>query len=882
MFPSSVSSPYAIRGARLKSVNYRDADFGESSRSNTPGPSPQDEFVRASSPRKSSHADDSDEYMASSSDDEEKDEQLEQDSSAEEDGDEKGKQVPFRQASSALLKRPQISHGAVPSEDSSDSDIPLSRIRRKQPSGAAPPLKKMKTSVPVLTSKDQNTSSQKASEIYFVEEVDSDTNLMTQRIRIARPRPDGTEEQVDQLQPNSSVYFRLKPEEPAKDTHNRFALRDSANIEHVIPELAWAKDSRYCIPGTLVDGVYMASGTEANYRQLLRGLGRDRIKTAIKQKEDALKVRQQEVLDQKASSKRSYDIGSITLFNKPQNALYATEDIPTGIESIAEVAKQDWAYKGAFYMQGSEAEKRLRKKLGPAYRHHLYKVQWYHPFEKKMKISYISAKNSGGYAHNANAALKMADRLDSYLDYDHKLTNLMFETYVIVYRLPDGSRLALPHVEQPPIPGVQIRKGDELCVDYGPDFLARMREELRSSKEEPIIKEEPLSDSEQPITMIAEANKSGVSGSNPFKKALSDTTSEKSEDDISLYQWHEDDYTDDSDSTGSFKTEDSRGRTLLSKNSPRRRRELSIESRDLRNQYYEKTSKWLTSAWENSKERAKARATVQTVLEHPDWYQREIVAELEKQGLRVAQMTISKWGIGNQGNAYEELQQEAKELLQQYPLLSQKWIVSRQRHEAHAAARMAIEHPRWSPGKIVQELNEKGISVTLQQMYDWHIYEKNSPVLRQEALELYEQTLRETGKELTERWRDAKSRIAANEAVKIFLSNPKQSQEKIVAQLKKQDIHLVKSTLGTWGINCSNNSDELMAEANQLKEKMPFLTDQWLNSRRRAEANEAARIFHENNGKISNQQIIRALKKQGKAVSARALVLWGIHSRQTG
>lgn len=836
MFPSSASSPHEIRGTRLKPINYRDTDSIESSRSITPEAALRDEFIRGSSTRKSPHSEDSDVYMASSSDEGENDEEAEH--------------APFRQAASILPKRPQTPHGASPSEDSSDSDIPLSRIRRKQPSGAVPPSKKMKASLPVLTSKAQGNPSRQASDMYFPEDSDCDG------------------------------YSRHKPEEPTIDTHNRFDLRDPAQIEHVIPELAWPEDPRYCIPGTLVEGVYMSSGTESNYRQLLRGLGRDRTKTVIKQKEDTIKARQQDVLERRASPKRSYKVGPITLFNKPQNALYATEDIPTGIENIDEVTKQDWAYKGAFYTQASEAEKQLRQKLGPEYQHHLYKVQWYHPFEKKIKVSYISAKNSGGYAHNANAALKKADRLDSYLDYNHKLTNLMFETYVIVYRLPDGRRLAFPHVEQPPIPGVQIRQGDELCVDYGPDFLAQMREELRSPAEKSITRREHPGDAGQPIDEIAEADQPKASRVNPFTKALSDTASARSEDEISLYQWSEVDDSAESDSTGSFKEEWPRGRALL-RHGPARHRELSIESRDLRNQYYEKTSKWLTSAWENSKERTKARMTVQTALEHPDWYQREIVAELEKQGLKVAQMTISKWGIGNYGNAHEKLQQEAKELLRQYPLLSQRWINSRERHEAHAAARMAIEHPRWPSERIVQELNAKGIRVTLHQMYDWGIYEKNSPVLRQEAEELFSQILKETGKELTERWRDAKSRIAANEAVKIFLSNPKQSQDKIVAELKKQDIHLVKSTLATWGVNSSNNSNELRVEAKQLKEKMPFLTDKWLNSRRRAEANEAARIFHESSGKISNQQIIRTLKKQGKTVSASALVQWGIHSGQT-
>lgn len=878
MLSSTVSSSYVIRSARLKQpAKYKEDSSDESVQAEASDPESQDKFVRTSIAQEPVTSHDSDEYMGSSDKEDDGDDEADtipkaaysvkprrrrpvipsstessdkEEPAIKEEEDDEEDTIPVGVRSRGVKKRYIISSSSE-SKDSTDSDIPILRRQRKQQTDTQPPLKKMKAPVKTSESKSLGDSRFKRSE-----SDDSDIGPLIPSI-----------ESMDtaSLQPGT---FRADPNAPADDYHLLFSLRDPNNIEHVIPELADPKNPRYPMPGIQVEGVYMATDTQYNYERLFNYLGRDAIKTIIKRKEDTLQSRQQSILDGTASSKRSFKDGPTVLFNKPQKALYATEDIPTDHRHIAEVFQQDWAYKGAFYIPGSNAEKQLSRKLGPTFDQYIREVKWFDPFEKKTKKAHICALNSGGYMHNANAALKEEVRLDSYLDYDSKRTNLMFEDYLIVYRLPDGRKLAFPHVEQPPMPGKRIRKGDELCVNYGPKTLAAIREEYTalSKRKDVVVKGEHSIDSED------EDEKLQKSKRNPFKQAASVACSTDNDES----EWEEPTESDASSDDSSMYSSRGRSRSTSEFN---RERELSIESRDLEKQYFEKTSKWLTATWENSEEREKARATVRLAIKYPDLRQIDLSFKLAKRDLSVAQTTISSWGIGHRGNLNNpELQKETEELLEAYPDLSQRWINTRQRHQANAAARVAIAHQRWPAEKIIEALRQDGIHVTAQQLHDWGISEKNSPELKQEAKDLYDQILARTNKALTERWRNTAHRIKANAAAKIFLHRPHWSQDRIVKALKKQKIDLVKSTLATWGISSWESSEGLMEEARRLKAEMPFLTDKWVNSRRRAEANTAAQFF-KTHPSWSAARIATALKRQyGIKVSPSALIQWGIHS----
>lgn len=228
-------------------------------------------------------------------------------------------------------------------------------------------------------------------------------------------------------------------------------------------------------------------------------------------------------------------------------------------------------------------------------------------------------------------------------------------------------------------------------------------------------------------------------------------------------------------------------------------------------------------------------------------------------------------------NATKHLDPLAKSLKAQLPSLTSDWESVSGKQNALAAAQTRIDHPDWSQDKIVEALRAKGMKCSQTSLSRWGISPLSTPT---QALLEEATSLKEKLPSLSAKWLSTVHREKANTAARLRLENPDWSQPEIVLALKKKGFDVAQQTLSKWGIPSKLLLEADQQESLELKKKLPYLTNFWVNSRQRKEANAAARL-HLKYPSWTAGKISRELEKQQMEVSLPTLNAWGIALSKT-
>lgn len=908
------SSDFVVRSARLKEVSYKEeSDSDDDLWQLNPEPADaQDRFVRQKA--KASGEQSMDNYQVNASSD------------SSEDSDYFSKHSP---ASSDLSgkKRKRSSqntqHFLSPPDEPALFKKSLNSPKRLKQAASPEPVIKQEAEQPA----------KKPIKTYILEELNPDAFLLSEEVAVCTIDDNGAPSFSTALKPGSTYLVRRNWDQPAENAHEISPLQDFKRPGYVIKALQDPQNPGFFMPGIRIKSVTMSPDTRHNHAVLLK----NQSEAAIATKESAIQERLQAMVDRSASDKRSYDTHPVTLNGQKQYGLCAREDISTDIRKVAKQdwSYKGFFYDES---NQEEAENYLLQRYGPRFQEYVREIpKWKNPLTGERKTCYLAALGSGGHMHNSNTVLKKKEGLDGYLDYDLPKINLAFEDYTVVYELPNGQTVAYPHVEQAPMPDKKIKAGDELCVNYGPGFLNMLRKKIDSAEKgkEVYIKQEAVSDDEYGLSGLSETTTPVRNKRfNPFAspdhrqlpKARSNSLSSTAS---SLSSFQDSDFDDaiplsEAEKTSGLSarakslkaqlpslTKDwenvsdkenalaaaqmridhpdwSQGKIvqklkeqdiITSQNSlsrwgispkPSVSQEQWDEARMLKEQLPSLTPKWLSTI-----HREKANTAARIRLEHPDWNQPEIVAELQRKGFNIGQQSLSKWGIQSKRLTDDTIATTAR-LKEQLPYLTNLWINARQRKEANVAAEIHLQHPDWTSARIQEELQAQNLHVTDQTLRSWGI----APIslvsqddMDQAAL------LKEKLPHLKPYWVNAKRRKEANAAAELHLQHPDWTSARIRAELKKQQMDVTIPTLVSWGISATRNVDsKLLEEVPVLKQQLPHLTSFWMNAHQREKANAAAKLHLKHPDWIP-AQLTKELKKQGITIAPTTLQSWGISPR---